>query len=540
MNRWTLRLSWANSDAAADPLLMSRALGLAFICGPSLALAWLWFPHAHGGVNRPGILVTILLGYVVAGILLSPLGARLPGWSFHAVVASATVLITATVIMAGAGGLELTLFYLWAMPPAFVFFPVRHAIAQGLFVGACAALALSSLPDTSTEVLIERWIVLAGTVLMLGIVVRTLAQSIRHRDGELQRAFDSVSIGMALVSLDGRWLEVNETLCSMLGRERRELVGAPLQAVVHPDDQSRLRERISSRARMEGSSRPSEYTFVRADGRHIPVESRSATVTDDAGKPRYVFCQLRDITAERETRRLLRISEQRRLSVLGEMMRAEEELRGRLATELHDDTVQVMTSVLMTMDRLVRAARQEGADLTAARVGEARAVLAEATERTRRLMFELRPQLLESGGLRPAVTALVEHAGREAGFSADVAVDVGRYDDAAEQLVYRTLLELVTNVRKHARASRVTVALRERDGLIRGVVQDDGAGFDMERRRRRPMLNIGLDTAEERVRLAGGEAWVESAPGKGTRVEFVVPVDVRPALRAVPAEAVGD
>jgi PAS domain S-box-containing protein len=325
----------------------------------------------------------------------------------------------------------------------------------------------------------------------------------------------------------------------MLGRERRDLVGVPVTATVHPDDHRRLKERISARARNEGASVPSEYTFVREDGKQIPVEARSATVTDDAGKPRYVFSQLRDITTERETRRLLRISEQRRLGVLGEMMRAEEELRGRVATELHDDTVQVMTSVLMTIDRLVRAAQVEGAERTAARALEARAVLAEATDRTRRLMFELRPQLLESGGLRPAVTALVEHAGREAQFAADVTIEVGRYAPAAEQLVYRTVLELVTNVRKHARASHVVVQLRERDGLIRGVVQDDGAGFDTERRRRRPLLNIGLDTAEERVRLAGGEAWVESKPGTGTRVEFMLPANAHSSLRVLPAEAAG-
>lgn len=537
MTRWTLRLSWADSDAA-DPLLMARTLGLAFICGPALALLWLLFPHPRGSVDHAEVLAVILAGFVVAGVLLSPLGARLPGWSFQVVVATATALITLVVIFAGPGGIELAFFYLWAMPPAFVFFPIRHAVAQAVLVMLCSAYAFSSLPGSSAEVTAERWILLAGTVLMLGLVVRALADSLRHRDREFHRAFDSVSIGMALVSLDGRWLEVNDTLCSMLGRDRRELVGTPVPALVHPDDAARLRERLLSRAR-EGGSRPSEYTFLRPDGRHIPVEARTATVTDDAGRPRYVFCQLRDIAAERETRRLLRISEQRRLNVLGEMMRAEEELRGRLATELHDDTVQVMTSVLMTMDRLVWSARQEGAETTATRVGEARAVLAEATERTRRLMFELRPQLLESGGLRPAVTALAEHAAREAGFAAEVSVEVRRYDHAAEQLVYRTLLELITNVRKHARANHVVVDVRERDGLIRGVVQDDGTGFDTERRRRRPLLNIGLDTAEERVRLAGGEAWVESSPGKGTRVEFVVPADARSTLRAVTAESAG-
>jgi PAS domain S-box-containing protein len=531
VKRWTLRLSWADSDAAADPLLMSRALGLAFILGPTLALVWLLLPHGQD-VNEPALLAVILAGYTVAGILLSSVGRRLPDWSFDLAVAASTLLITGAVLAAGSAGLELTFFYLWTMPPAFVFFPLRKAIAQALFVSVCAACAFDAMPLADGQVAFERWLLLAGTVLMVGLVVRALAQALRHRDREFHRAFDSVAIGMALISLDGRWLEVNETLCTMLGRDRRSLVGSRVADVVHRDDQDRLQERLSARARNARESRPSEFTFLRADGAPLAVETRSATVADDAGKPRYVFSQIRDITADRETRRLLRLSEQRRLGVLGEMMRAEDELRGRVATELHDDTVQVMTSVLMTIDRLVRAARDEGAERTAARAGEARAVLAEATERTRRLMFELRPQLLESGGLRPAVAALVEHAAREAGFSSDVDVGVGRYEPATEQLVYRTVLELVTNVRKHARARHVVVALQDDEGLIRGVVSDDGSGFDTERRRRRVGMNIGLDTTEERIRLAGGEAWVESAPGKGTRAEFVLPANGRSTLGA--------
>ena len=97
------------------------------------------------------------------------------------------------------------------------------------------------------------------------------------------------------------------------------------------------------------------------------------------------------------------------------------------------------------------------------------------------MTFELRPPLLEAHGLQAAVRDLADEAAREGGFHVDLHTTVDRYPFAIEDLVYRTVQEALSNVRKHARASKVAIALHERQGNLTGWVRDDGRGFDLER-----------------------------------------------------------
>ena len=103
---------------------------------------------------------------------------------------------------------------------------------------------------------------------------------------------------------------------------------------------------------------------------------------------------------------------------------------------------------------------------------------------------------------------------------------VHRYPEPTELLVYRVVQEAVSNCRKHARASHLLIALREEGPAIAGEVRDDGRGFDapaaLDRSRMR--LHLGLDAMRERVLLAGGEYQLETAPGKGTRIAFTIPL----------------
>jgi signal transduction histidine kinase len=95
-----------------------------------------------------------------------------------------------------------------------------------------------------------------------------------------------------------------------------------------------------------------------------------------------------------------------------------------------------------------------------------------------------------------------------------------------ETAIYRTVREALTNVRRHARASRVWIDLQEGKGLLAGTVRDDGCGFDTERagRRHGAHLHLGLTAAAERLKLLGGQVEVHSTPGEGTVVRFSLDV----------------
>jgi signal transduction histidine kinase len=232
------------------------------------------------------------------------------------------------------------------------------------------------------------------------------------------------------------------------------------------------------------------------------------------------------VTAERA----LADSERHRRHILGSLLHAEEDERSRIATELHDDTVQVMTAALLAMDRLAVICHTGDVNRVASAVAHTGAVLEKATERTRRLMFELRPAILHESGLGAALDLLVEQTARETGASTQVNINARRYDPVVEELVYRTVQEALANARKHARPRAITVRLEEQHGGIGlvGEVSDDGRGFDPVtiQRRSDAALHLGIESTVERIRAAGGDVEVTSAPGKGTRVAFSVPLSL--------------
>ncbi len=235
-----------------------------------------------------------------------------------------------------------------------------------------------------------------------------------------------------------------------------------------------------------------------------------------------------DVSDRVAAERALAESERRRREILASLLAAEGDERSRIATELHDDTVQVMTAAMLSMDRLRAITRKGDLGRIESAVVHARAVLEEATERTRRLMFELRPAILHEHGLGAALALLTEQTARETGATSAVEADSRRYDPVVEELVYRTAQEALSNVRKHAAPQAVVVRVVDADGAIAVEIRDDGRGFDADAVRRRPdaSLHLGLESMVERVRAAGGDVEIRSAPDAGTTVAFSVPLEI--------------
>jgi len=185
----------------------------------------------------------------------------------------------------------------------------------------------------------------------------------------------------------------------------------------------------------------------------------------------------------------------------------------------------VMTAALIGLDRQANSVRRGDRPAADRAARLAREMLAEAIDRTRRLTFELRPPLLQARGLEIAVRDLVEESAREAGFASTLNADIGRQPAEVESLCYRTVQELVANARKHSAASRLDVRMWQENGHLAAEVADDGVGFDLARALDRSItrLHLGLDSAAERIRLAGGELSIDSGPGRGTRIRFTIP-----------------
>jgi signal transduction histidine kinase len=203
---------------------------------------------------------------------------------------------------------------------------------------------------------------------------------------------------------------------------------------------------------------------------------------------------------------------------LRRVVAAQEAERQRLARELHDETGQALTSMLLGLRAAEDAHDETTRNATLASLRE----LASATlQDVRRLAIELRPKALDDFGLVAALQRLVEGYGERTGIDArfDGGLDE-RLSPEVETALYRIVQEGLTNVTKHAGATRVSVLLALIDGKATVIVEDDGSGFDASLRHE----GLGLVGMRERVSLVGGALTIESDAHTGTTVVAEVPV----------------
>ena len=200
---------------------------------------------------------------------------------------------------------------------------------------------------------------------------------------------------------------------------------------------------------------------------------------------------------------------------------AQEAERARLARELHDETGQALTSILLGLKSLEESV--ESADGGAA-FAELRDLVVATLHDVRRLAVELRPAVLDDFGLVPALERLRDSISEQCQIAVEVQSDLDgqRLPAEIETALYRIVQESLTNVVKHADASRVTVWLRRpSDRNVELVIHDDGAGFDPNEVRDG---GLGLVGMRERVALLGGRMSVESSEGAGTMLTAEVPL----------------
>jgi signal transduction histidine kinase len=213
------------------------------------------------------------------------------------------------------------------------------------------------------------------------------------------------------------------------------------------------------------------------------------------------------------------LSERVARDALRRVVSAQELERRRLARELHDETGQALTSILLGLKSLEDA--KDDADL-AESTSRVRELVVTTLQDVRRLAVELRPKALDDFGLVPALERLVETFREQTGIEVDLEPRLGdeRLPSDVETTLYRITQEALTNVVKHADAKRVSIVLTRRDGSISTVIEDDGRGFSEEQGSGN---RLGLLGMRERVALVDGRLTVESSPGSGTMLSIEVP-----------------
>jgi signal transduction histidine kinase len=213
------------------------------------------------------------------------------------------------------------------------------------------------------------------------------------------------------------------------------------------------------------------------------------------------------------SRRVVRTTVQR---IVG----GQEQERRRLSRELHDETGQALTSILLGLKAIEDT---QGTERFPAALAELREIVVATLQDVRRLAVELRPKALDDFGLVPALERLTGFFAEQTGIAAHLEsrLPESRLPSETETVLYRVVQEALTNVVKHAQAEHVSVLLHSKPGRVAVVIEDDGRGFAEEDETE----GIGLLGMRERVALVGGAVALESRPGAGTTIVVEVPAE---------------
>jgi signal transduction histidine kinase len=230
--------------------------------------------------------------------------------------------------------------------------------------------------------------------------------------------------------------------------------------------------------------------------------------------------------AEQELRMTVERLEQAaaaRRQLLGNIAAGGDEARRRFANALHDDSLQLLTAAELQLER---ARTEIEPTKHAAQLDQLKVTLKTVEDSLRRLLLNVSPQPTDvplglDEAIRTRLAALRTHTGIEPDIDLRLP---GRLPETIGSVVFKNLSEALTNVEKHAHATRINVSAHVAEGGIRVVVADDGKGFVVAESMYVPG-HLGLVAMRERAQLAGGRCHIESEPGAGARVEFWVPIN---------------
>jgi signal transduction histidine kinase len=226
------------------------------------------------------------------------------------------------------------------------------------------------------------------------------------------------------------------------------------------------------------------------------------------------------VELDQETRRR-RAAEVDRAQLLERLVTAHEEERSRISRELHDEMGQKLSALIFGLDRIVGDSPRD--DRGARDLGALRDVAGGLLDDVHAVAFQLRPPALTDLGLHGALSGLVDAWRTQCEVAIDLFCEIDtRLSPVVETTLFRVVQEALTNIRKHAGASSVSVLVRRNGEGIRLVVDDDGRGFSPDEGQSPEKL--GLRGMRERVQTVGGSLEFESIPGKGTSVVVSIPV----------------
>jgi len=349
-----------------------------------------------------------------------------------------------------------------------------------------------------------------------------MAECLWESEATYRDLLDNANDLIQCVAPDESFVYVNAAWKRTLGYTNDDLDKLTLFDVIHPESLDHCRATFRKVLAGEPVQRV-EVRLRTKDGRTIVAEG-STNCKFAKGQPVSTRGIFRDITDRKQAEQAVRAKQ----ILLQQLFDLQERERKLIGHDIHDGLLQYVVGARMRVDTCLARVEQEPPE-TAAELEAALVLLDQALEEGRRMIGELRPLVIDEKGLVEAIRFLAGDkrfcGGIDVEFQSQVTLD--RLDPMLEGAVFRIVQEALTNVKHHSGAASATVRLAEENNQLMLEIRDAGVGFERDR-----VANnrFGLRGIEERARLFGGRATIETAPGKGTRVRVAIPLP--PAVAA--------
>jgi PAS domain S-box-containing protein len=343
-------------------------------------------------------------------------------------------------------------------------------------------------------------------------------EDLRQSERRFRNYFEQGLIGMAVTSVDKRWLEVNDRLCQILGYSREELFQKTWEELTYPDDLQPNLQLFNPLLAGEIEHFTLNKRYLKKDGSVVHATIHTRAFRNEDGTIGHIVTLIEDITARKQAEEAL----ERERQSLWRMLQASDHERQIISYEIHDGLAQYLAAAGMQFQAY--DSLRENLPVEAKRAYEtALELVRQAHAESRRLINEVRPPVIDETGIETAISHLVHeqrrHGGPKIKFDSDV--QFGKLLPILENALYRIAQEALTNACKHSKSKKVTVTLAQDGQDVRLEVRDWGIGFDTESIKEG---HFGLESIRQRARLLGGRVTIETKPGFGTLVQAVVPI----------------
>jgi PAS domain S-box-containing protein len=347
-------------------------------------------------------------------------------------------------------------------------------------------------------------------------------EALLRSEQSLLEAQEIACLGSYVYDIAGDWWTGTAHMDSIFGIDAHfDHSAAGWRKLVHPLQRTKILTYFKKNVEQKRLF-DKEYRIVREnDGAERWVHWLGRLDYDAGGSPLHMVGTLQDITERKQAEDGLR-------SYARRLIEMEENLRKKLAVELHDEIGRDLTAISMNLAIISSSMTDEASRNLSARVQDSKTLIKGISGTVRGIMAGLRPPVLDDFGL---LAALRWHAGlfsTRTGIAVSVQADkpFPRLTVERETSLFRISQEALMNAAKHADTRVVTISLRIADGMIWFTIVDEGSGFtSASSTNKQDGSGWGMTIMRERAELIGGNFHVDSAPGKGTVVSVNVPLE---------------